>query len=155
MSAPSSRTSLPSRIERVGHEVIGAAIEVHRLLGPGLLESVYEEALTHELVLRGLRSERQRPVHVQYKVLVIRGQRIDMVVEDCVIVELKSIASLLEVHAAQLLTYLRISNLALGFLMNFNVPVLRSGIRRLVNERAIPKEPDSLSPPDDRAPRDL
>lgn len=115
------------------HEIIGAAIEVHRHLGPGLLESAYEECLCHELSLRGLPFERQKPIPVVYKETKLDcGYRIDLLVADRVVVELKSIESLAPIHDAILLTYLRLSSCRLGLLINFNVITLKDGVRRLV-----------------------
>lgn len=131
------RKELPADIERIAHALIGAAIEVHRELGPGLLESVYEEALVHELRTRGLRAERQVELDVVYKGAVIKGQRLDLVFEGLIVVELKAIAKLADLHGAQLLSYLRAACLPLGLLFNFNVMVLRDGMRRVLNERAI------------------
>ena len=115
-------------------QIIGAAIEVHKHLGPGLLESAYEICLCHELALRGLSVERQRPVPLDYKgVRLDAGYRLDLVVEGCVIVEAKAVDATLPIHKAQLLTYLRLSGLKLGLLINFNVPKLTDGITRAVN----------------------
>jgi GxxExxY protein len=117
----------------VTHEVIGAAIEVHRLLGPGLLESAYEECLARELILRKLTVERQKPIPVVYKDVKLEcGYRIDLLVENRVVVELKSIESLAAIHEAIILTYLRLSGRRLGLLINFNVNVLRDGVRRYI-----------------------
>jgi len=114
--------------------VIGACIEIHKAIGPGLLESAYEECLCHELRLAGLGFERQKPLPVSYKgVKLDCGYRIDLVVEGKLIVELKTVQELLPIHEAQLLTYLKLSGLAVGLLINFNVPVLRRGIKRIVN----------------------
>ena len=119
---------------QITEKIIGAAIEVHRSLGPGLLENVYGECLTVELELHGLCFERQRPIPIAYNGRKLGADlRIDLLVERSVVVELKAIEKLLPVHEAQLLTYLRLTNLQVGLLINFNVPVLRSGIRRLVN----------------------
>ncbi len=114
-------------------QIIGAAIEVHRTLGPGLLESAYEACLCVELSERGLRVERQvaLPLHYRGKRLDV-GYRLDLVVEDEVVVEIKAIDALLAIHDAQLLTYLRLSGKRVGLLLNFNVPVLKDGIRRRV-----------------------
>jgi GxxExxY protein len=121
----------------VSYGVIGAAIDVHRGLGPGLLESAYEACLAHELELRGLAYERQVALPVRYKSLAIDLQyRLDFVVEGILIVELKAVSELLPVHDAQLLTYLRLSKLDLGLLLNFNTAILRSGIRRIVRPGA-------------------
>jgi len=114
--------------------VIGACIEIHKTLGPGLLESAYEECLCHELRLAGLGFERQRPLPVAYKgVQLDCGYRLDVVVENKLVVELKSVEMLAPIHEAQLLTYLKLSGLTVGLLINFNVPVLRRGIKRIVN----------------------
>jgi GxxExxY protein len=114
--------------------VIGACIEIHRALGPGLLESAYEECLCHELSLAGIKFERQKPLPVHYKEVNLDcGYRLDLVVEQKLIVELKAVESLLPIHEAQLLTYLKLSSLTLGLLINFNVPVLKSGIKRIAN----------------------
>lgn len=112
--------------------IIGGAIEVHRALGPGLLESVYEECLAMELCLRGMRFERQRPVSLEYKGRRLGVDlRIDLLVEDVVIVELKAVEKLSPIHDAQLLTYLRLTHRSLGLLINFNVRLLKDGLRRL------------------------
>jgi GxxExxY protein len=114
--------------------VIGAAIEVHRITGPGLLESAYEECLCYELSQLGLEFKRQVQLPIPYKGLRLDcGYRMDLVVEDAVIVELKAVEHLLPVHSAQLLTYLKLSGRKVGLLMNFNEPVLRNGLRRVVN----------------------
>jgi len=114
-------------------QIIGGAIEVHKALGPGLLESVYEECLCHELDLRRILYKRQHAIPVQYKGAKLDcGYRIDLLVEDLVILELKSVDSLEPIHEAQILTYLKLTGLKVGLLVNFNVPVLREGIRRLV-----------------------
>ncbi len=113
--------------------IIGAAIEVHRSLGPGLLESAYEECLCRELELRGIAFERQKPLPLEYKGLKLEcGYRVDLVVDETVVVEIKSVEALLPIHEAQLLTYMKLGGWKVGLLINFNVPVLRQGIRRLV-----------------------
>ena len=113
-------------------QIIGAAIEVHRALGPGLLESAYEECLCIELGLRGLRFSSQAALPIEYKGrLISGGYRLDLVVEDKVVVELKAVERLLPLHEAQLLTYLKLGDFSTGLLMNFNVPVLKDGIRRM------------------------
>ncbi len=120
--------------DKLSRDIIGAAIEVHRTLGPGLLESAYEVCLGHELELRGVAFERQVPLPVMYKGVQLEcGYRLDIVVEDLVVVELKAVERIEQVHEAQLLTYLRLTDLWLGLLINFNVPILRQGIKRLVN----------------------
>jgi len=115
-------------------EIIGAAIEVHTALGPGLLESAYEECLCHELQLRNIHFERQKPIPVKYKEVALDcGYRLDMIVENQVIIELKACSGIEPIHKAQLLTYLKLSGIHVGLLMNFNVPIMRDGIIRLVN----------------------
>lgn len=135
MPARLEKSDLPEWIEEVGRGVLGAAIEVHRELGPGLLESVYEQALLHELGIRGIRAVQQAAIEVVYKGVPIQGQRIDLLVEGIVVVELKSIAQVLDVHKAQLLSYLRAGDFPLGYLINFNTKLARDGIHRLYNER--------------------
>ncbi len=121
----------------VSREVIGAAIEVHRNLGPGLLESTYMTCLLHELHVRRLGFVRQRLVPVRYKSLPLDANyRIDLMVENLVIVELKSVERLLPVHDSQVLTYLHLTNCPAGLLINVNVPKLPDGIKRLLNPRA-------------------
>jgi GxxExxY protein len=113
--------------------VIGAGIEVHRALGPGLLESAYEECLAWELRESGLSVRRQVPLPVVYKAVRLDlGYRLDLVVEDHLIIELKTVDKLLPIHEAQLLTYLKLSHVRTGLLMNFNTPVLKDGLKRLV-----------------------
>jgi GxxExxY protein len=115
-------------------EIIGAAIEVHRELGPGLLESAYEECLCHELSLRRVGFRRQVPLPVVYKgVRLDCGYSIDLLADDRVVVELKTVDRVMPVHEAQLLTYLKLCHRQIGLLMNFNVPVLKDGIKRMVN----------------------
>lgn len=112
---------------------IRCAIEVHRVLGPGLLESAYERCLAHELALAGLRHQTQHSLPVEYKgVHLDCGYRIDVLVEESLIVELKAVEALEPIHEAQLLTYLRLSGKHVGLLINFHVPVLRQGLRRMV-----------------------
>jgi GxxExxY protein len=119
--------------EQLTEQIIGAAIEVHRELGPGLLESAYEECLCHELHLRGVKFQRQVDLPIAYKGLTLDcGYRLDLVVEDSVVLELKSIDQILSVHQAQLLTYLHLSGKKVGLLINFNVAVLKNGIVRRV-----------------------
>ena len=119
--------------EELTEQIIGSAIEVHRELGPGLLESAYEECFCHELHLRSLKFQRQVSLPVAYKRLDLDcGYRIDVVVEESVIIELKSIEQILPVHLAQLLTYLRLGGKKVGLLINFNVSVLKNGIVRRV-----------------------
>ncbi len=120
--------------DRLSREIIGAAIEVHKTLGPGLLESAYEECLCYELKSKDLNIKRQFPLQVRYKDINLDcGYRIDILVEDMVIVELKAVGNIEPIHKAQLLTYLKLSNKWLGLLLNFNESVLKKGIVRLVN----------------------
>ena len=131
-----------TRLDQITEEIIGAAIEVHRALGPGLLESAYEACLAFELAERGLKLKQQTPVPVQYRdVKLDVGYRLDLLVEGSVIVEIKAVDSLQPVHQAQLLSYLRLSGRRVGLLINFNVKVLKNGISRLVNES--PESPRS------------
>lgn len=119
---------------RISHEVLGAAIEVHKALGPGLLESTYEECLAREFQLRGLAFTRQVQLPVVYKGIRLDcGYRMDMVVQGRIVLELKSVEKVLPIHEVQLLTYLRLSGYWLGLLLNFNSCRLQEGIRRLVN----------------------
>ncbi|MGH2587937.1 MAG: GxxExxY protein [Dehalococcoidia bacterium] len=112
--------------------VIGAALEVHRTLGPGFLESVYEEALCVELTLRRIDYQRQREIHLAYKDHPIGQARLDLLVANQLIVELKSVESLLPIHQAQVISYLKATSRNIGLLINFNVPVLKDGIKRIV-----------------------
>jgi GxxExxY protein len=123
----------PQANDPLTEKVIGFAIEVHRQLGPGLLESAYEECLSYELRQSGLDFRRQVPLPVVYKTIRLDcGYRIDIVVEDKVVLELKTVERLIPVHDAQLLTYLKLSGMRIGLLLNFNSPVLKDGIRRMV-----------------------
>lgn len=121
-------------INDLSHELIGAAIEVHRELGPGLLESAYEGAYSHELTLRQIPHVRQKQMPVTYKgILIDAGYRIDILAEERVVVELKAVEKLMPIHSAQLMTYLRLGKYPLGLLMNFNVLKLVDGIERVSN----------------------
>ncbi|MBC7951746.1 MAG: GxxExxY protein [Rhodospirillaceae bacterium] len=121
------------RLSHLTDRIIGLAIEVHRTLGPGLLESVYEECLAHELTLADIPFQRQVNQPVVYKdVHLDCGYRMDLVVDDAVVVELKTVEKLLPIHDAQLLTYLRLSGHSVGLLLNFNTPVLKNGLKRFV-----------------------
>lgn len=119
-------------LDEAARIVVDAALEVHRILGPGLLESVYGEALSVELTLRAVRFARQVPFSVTYKDTVIGKGRLDFLVADRLVVELKACSDLLPVHVAQVLSYLKATGHPLGLLMNFNVPLLRQGVRRVV-----------------------
>lgn len=115
-------------------KVIEAAIEVHRNMGPGLLESVYERCLSHELTVRGIEHARQMALPITYKGIALGDDfRLDIVVPGQLILELKSVDALLPIHEAQLLTYLKLSGIKLGLLINFNVSLLKNGIRRMIN----------------------
>ena len=115
-------------------EIIGSAIEVHRNLGPGLLESTYEECIAFELFSRDLLIHRQYEIPIVYKGMKLeQNYRIDLLVNDEVIVELKSITKIEPIHNAQLLTYMKLANKKIGLLLNFNVPVMKQGIKRLLN----------------------
>jgi GxxExxY protein len=120
-------------------QIIGAAIEVHRALGPGLLESAYEECLCHELALVGIPFLRQYELPLRYKGIRLScGYRVDILVDEQVAIELKAVDRVEPIHAAQLLTYLKLGNWPVGLLINFNVPVLKAGIKRVVH--GFPKE---------------
>jgi GxxExxY protein len=120
--------------ERLTGEIIGAAIEVHRQLGPGLLESTYGACLCRELEMRNISFECQKPLPLEYKgVRLDCGYRLDLLVAGLVVVEIKSVEALAPIHEAQLLTYLKLTGVKIGLLINFNVVVLKSGIRRLVH----------------------
>ena len=119
--------------DRVASQIVDDALAVHMRLGPGLLESVYEQCLSYELELRGILVRRQVQQPIVYKNIKINaGFRLDMVVGECIVVEVKAAEKLLPVHEAQLLTYLRLSGFRLGFLLNFNVPLIKDGIRRII-----------------------
>ena len=117
------------------NRIISAALAVHSHLGPGLLESTYEACLAYELEQRGIRVEQQKPLPLVYKDLHIdAAYRLDLLVDDLVIVEIKAVENLLPIHTAQLLTYLKLTQLRVGLLINFNTPMLKEGIRRVVNK---------------------
>ncbi|PKB65857.1 MAG: GxxExxY protein [SAR202 cluster bacterium Io17-Chloro-G4] len=121
------------KVNEVTHAVIGAAIEVHRAIGPGLLESAYEECLCQELKLREIPYSRQQELPVQYKGIQLDcGYRMDLVVAGEVVIEIKSLDALMPIHKAQLMTYLKLGGWKVGLLINFNVPVLKQGIQRVV-----------------------
>ena len=128
------------QLNRITENIIGAAIEVHRSLGPGLLESAYEACLTFELAQRGLKVEQQKPLPVIYREIKLDcGYRLDLLIEKTVIIEVKAVDRLAPIHQAQLLSYLKLSGCKVGLLINFNVEVLKDSIRRVVNDF-----PDSL-----------
>lgn len=126
------RSTLPEEVEATIFRVIGAAIEVHRHLGPGYLESTYHRACCIELRLRGIGFESKRAVEVTYKGERLHGQQLDLVVGGCVVVEIKAVAQLEEIHASQVVSYLRATGLRAGLLINFNAVVLKAGVRRIV-----------------------
>ncbi len=119
--------------DELSKRVIGCAIEVHRYLGPGLLESTYEQCVAHELSLAGIAFQMQPPLPVEYKGLKLDcGYRIDLLIDNSLIVELKSVAQLLPIHEAQILTYMKLSRVGMGLLINFNVTRLKDGLKRFV-----------------------
>lgn len=122
-------------VEAAARDVVDAAIEVHRVLGPGYLETVYEAALCHELKLRGVAFQRQSYVNVSYKGVVVGDSRFDMLVARVLVVELKAAPELSPIHTAQVLSYLKASGLSLGLLLNFGGAVMRTGIRRIILSR--------------------
>lgn len=124
---------MPTHVNDLTHKIIGAAIEVHRTLGPGLLESAYQACLAKELELNGIQFKFEWPLPLEYKGLHLkRGYRMDLLVEDSVIVEVKAVNALIPIYEAQLLTYMRLKKVRLGLLLNFNEVVLKDGIRRKI-----------------------
>jgi len=139
----------PATFNHITKAILGAAIEVHRQLGPGLLESIYMQCLQYELTSRKLRFDVQRPVQIVYKGIPLdAAYRIDLVVEDLVVVEVKSAASLAPVYSHQVLTYLRVTKCPAGLLINFNVPRLMDGVRRLINPEGRGHVEFGVNPPD-------
>jgi GxxExxY protein len=127
----------PSEFNDVTGRILAGAIEVHRTLGPGLLESIYATCLHYELAARDLRFVTQRSIPIVYKGMTLEGcYRVDLIVEGMVVVELKSVSALLPVYQAQLLTYMGLSDCPTGLLINFNVPRLMDGVKRMINARA-------------------
>lgn len=126
-------SNLSPELDRLAYAVIGAAIEVHKHLGPGFLENVYEVALCHELELRSIKYERQKPIRVAYKTIEIDGQRLDLIIEGVMIVELKTVDTIAPIHEAQLLSYIKSAKIPLGLIINFKVTLLKKGgIKRMV-----------------------
>jgi GxxExxY protein len=122
------------RLNKISETIIGAAIQVHRVLGPGLLESAYKACLAHELGKRGLAVEQEKPVPLVYEAVKLEcGYRMDLLVERSVVVEVKSVDALAPIHEAQTLSYLRLSGCKLALLINFNVTALKDGIRRFID----------------------
>jgi GxxExxY protein len=124
----------PTALNAISYQIVAAAIEVHSALGPGLLENIYRTCLVHELGKMGMEVVTEKTVPIYYKDLVLEGSyRLDLLVNDDIVIELKSVEQVLPVHCAQLLSYLRLTNKPLGLLINFNVPRLVQGVRRIVN----------------------
>jgi GxxExxY protein len=122
-------------IDKIAAEIVDSAFKIHKELGPGLLESAYDACLEHELKKRGYTVERQKEQPVHYDGIIINvGYRLDLLINDLVIVELKAVSELLPIHQAQLTTYLKLSKKSLGLLINFNVPLIKNGIRRIANQ---------------------
>ena len=135
-----------ARLNKVTETIIGAAMTVHRALGPGLLESAYEACILHELTQAGLKVVQQKPLPIIYKGVTLDcGYRLDLMVEDEVIVEIKAIEKLLPIHTAQLISYLKLAGCNVGLLINFNVEVLKHGIQRVVS--GFPDKDSSYSAP--------
>jgi GxxExxY protein len=127
------REHIPDEVENVARTVVDSAFRVHSQLGPGLLESIYEECVAHELKKIPLKVDRQLTVPIVYDGICFEtGLRLDMLVEDCVLVELKAVDKVIPVHHAQVLSYLKLCGLRLGLLINFNVPLIKDGIKRIV-----------------------
>lgn len=123
----------PENINDLTGAVIGAAIEVHRTLGPGLLESIYEECLCKELSFRNIAYEKQKEIPIEYKGIILNTKyRIDIIAEKKLILEIKACENLMPIHEAQILTYLKLTRCKVGLLINFNVPVLKNGIKRFI-----------------------
>src|SRR5688572_28939464 len=120
-------------VDELAHRVVGAAIEVHRLLGPGFLETVYEGALSIELTLQGIPFARQVPIGLKYKGTPVGEARLDLLVGDCLVLELKAAEQIAPIHVAQTLSYLKATRLRVGLLINFNVATLRCGVKRVVH----------------------
>jgi GxxExxY protein len=126
--------AIPDEVNRVARAVVDAAFKIHCMYGAGLLESVYEICLAHELRLRGHKVDRQVVLRIIYEGIRIEsGLRIDMIIDDCVIVEVKAVEKMIPVFDAQLLTYLKLTGIRLGLLINFNVPLIKDGIKRIAN----------------------
>ena len=126
-------------IDQIATDIVDAAFKIHCKLGPGLLESAYEACMEHELRKRGYIVERQKPQPVYYDGVEIEvGYRLDLLVNNAIIIELKAVEHTLPIHQAQLITYLRLSGKTLGFLINFNVPLIKDGIRRIANHHPEP-----------------
>ena len=129
---PNNNSNSKYPFGEITEKIIGAAIEVHKILGPGLPEEVYEQAFCHELGLRKIKFERQKENLIHYKDICAGKNRLDVLVEDTVIIELKSVDTFHPIHEAQLMTYLRTANKKIGLLINFNVLLLKDGIKRII-----------------------
>ena len=131
--AENAKRREPSQeMDRLAYAVIGAAMEVHQILGPGFLEEVYQEALIIEFLRRGIHHEFEKSVTVNYKGHEVGKGRLDFLVANCLVVELKAVQNLAPIHEAQLLSYLKMTNYSLGLLINFNVPLLKDGVKRII-----------------------
>jgi GxxExxY protein len=133
----SNKQGIPSKLNVLSGEVIGAAIDVHRALGPGFLESVYEEALCMELHDRAIAFQRQHDVTIRYKERAVGIGRVDLIIRETMVVELKAVDVLAPIHTAQLLSYLRVTAYPLGLLINFNVTILKDGVRRMAHSPSL------------------
>jgi GxxExxY protein len=133
MIQPETTKDTKGSADRLSFDIVGAAIEVHRRLGPGLLESAYEACLAREFLLRSIQFERQVPLKLEYRGIGVDcGYRLDLVVGGLVIVEVKAVARVLPIHRAQMMTYVKLRKLSLGMIINFNVEILRMGVYRIV-----------------------
>lgn len=128
---------VPERMNQLSQRVIGCAIEVHRELGPGLLEGIYEAAMAHELGMAGIAFARQRSYFPTYKGIALPPQRLDLLVEETIVLELKAVEAVSDAHLAQLLTYMRLAEMPLGLLINFNAITIAKGTYRRNNSRAL------------------
>ena len=123
------------KLEEIGKQIIDASFQVHKTLGPGLLESAYESCLSAELILRGLKAEKQKELPVFYKGKKLAvGYRLDLLVENEIIIELKAVKKILPIHEAKIISYLKLSDKRLGYIINFNVPLIKDGIKKKVNK---------------------
>jgi len=121
-------------INKLSSQIIGSAIEVHRVLGPGLLESAYQKCLLHELRMKNLKVIEEKPLPIVYKDIKLdHGYRIDLLVEDKIVIEIKTVEYFTDVHSAQVLTYLKLGGYKLGLLLNFHTTILKNGIKRIIN----------------------
>jgi GxxExxY protein len=137
MNDKKAKKEPPPEIDRLARIAIGCAIEAHRHLEPGYIEEVYEEALCEELRLQGIPFKRQHPISISYKGKPVGQGRLDILIADKLIVELKAVSAIVPVHSAQVLSYLKATNLPLGLLINFNAAMLKEGVTRITNSAAI------------------